>query len=762
MADKNQSSGGTSLNQEAATVVHQPMRPHRQAFSIRTKVLGILALLLIGFAMPRFIAFRIIETVKVGSPLYQGIIAHKDVVVLLGEIQSGMHLIRAESFNLIDEPGTDKRQEIIARIEEIDEAIYAKFASLEKIAARDLQPGIRAVRDQFKEFDAAIDDRLKVLVAQNNEAAARKVLTDEQAERFRAVITDMGSLQAKAATVIKVEEEKAQEIIRERITLSILVSLGLFIIVVACILMLMRSIVRSFRSGLEFAETVSSGDLTTKLATQTDDEMGALTAALNRMVDNLSNLVTRVHSSAGELARVSDNLSLAAGQVAKAVLAQKAEVDGAQVAILALDQSVTRVGDGVEILATTAQDTTSAILDITATIDTVAETAKKLSQAVDEVSSSIVEMAASIRQVGSNVLNLVEASSVTAASIFEMDASIREVQENAATTAGIAGDVRQDAETGRQTMAASMAGMAEIRRSSQITAEVIDTLSAKTGAIGDILSVIDEVAEQTNLLALNAAIIAAQAGEHGKGFAVVADEIKELAERTSSSTREIADVIKAVQDDTSRAVAAIAIAERVIIDGEFLSGRSDEALNKIVAGVQQVTDRMNQIAVATYEQSRGSQVIRDAMERVSGMVEQIASATREQSRGSDLIIQAVDRMKTLTSQVQQATSEQSNVGSSISAHTDKVATMIAHIRTDCTAQRQEGERLVKSVEELRAANISNVATSEVMGQAVVTLTHQIEVLQQEISVFKVSSLPEPTPVSPDAGEPVNRMHEKGD
>ncbi len=82
-------------------------------------------------------------------------------------------------------------------------------------------------------------------------------------------------------------------------------------------------------------------------------------------------------------------------------------------------------------------------------------------------------------------------------------------------------------------------------------------MGQKIEAIGQILSVIDDVAEQTNLLALNAAIIAAQAGEHGKGFAVVADEIKDLAERSGVSTKEIASLIKTIQSESRNAIAAV-------------------------------------------------------------------------------------------------------------------------------------------------------------------------------------------------------------
>jgi len=97
--------------------------------------------------------------------------------------------------------------------------------------------------------------------------------------------------------------------------------------------------------------------------------------------------------------------------------------------------------------------------------------------------------------------------------------------------------------------------MENIRSTVEATAEMINRLGKRSQEIGQILKVIDEVTDQTSLLALNAAILAAQAGEHGKGFAVVAEEIRELAERTAASTKEIANVIAAVQQESAASVA---------------------------------------------------------------------------------------------------------------------------------------------------------------------------------------------------------------
>ena len=91
----------------------------------------------------------------------------------------------------------------------------------------------------------------------------------------------------------------------------------------------------------------------------------------------------------------------------------------------------------------------------------------------------------------------------------------------------------------------------------QRAAELVDELGVHQPEIGRVVDVIQEIADQTNLLALNAAIIASQAGESGKAFAVVAAEVRNLAERTARSTREIGQQVKGVRDGVERAVALV-------------------------------------------------------------------------------------------------------------------------------------------------------------------------------------------------------------
>ncbi|TSK04439.1 MAG: HAMP domain-containing protein [Geobacter sp.] len=480
-------------------------------------------------------------------------------------------------------------------------------------------------------------------------------------------------------------------------------------------------------------------DLNKRLQVDTQDEIGELAADFNTMTEKLALMVRQVNVSSDELGSVSGNLVQVSSTVMGAAEQQSSSVHEASSAMTQITGSIKGVAKAVEGLSLSASESSSSILEMASSVEEVALNAEALAHQVDEVGSAIIEMAASIKQVGRHADLLLEEASINSSSIVEMDSTIKEVEKNALNTVKISESVKQDAEFGKGAVESTILGIHAIKQSSRITSEVIANLSQRAGDIGAILSVIDDVAEQTNLLALNAAIIAAQAGEHGKGFAVVAGEIKQLAERTSASTRKIADVVNGVLAETDRAVVAISQAEQNIAQGEELSRKSGEALEKIVSGVQMATEQVNGIARATAEQAHGSMMIRDTTEKVTSMVRQIATATREQGEGSTLVLSSVEKMRTLTEQVKNSTREQSNVGNFIAKSTENITDMIRHIQKACDEQSKGADLVLPAVESIKSATESNLGAVKVLGESMSALAAQIEGLQQEIDRFDVSS-----------------------
>jgi methyl-accepting chemotaxis protein len=616
-------------------------------------------------------------------------------------------------------------------IEARTKAALASWDELEKIAdellarKKTLLKGLKSGIVDQAAMVALADDKLNRLAGDDINLAVEKAKADADD-----LLVEVGSQMTKA-------DKQVQDIQRAAGIAFVVVIIASLFLGLGFGLLTTRYIVKRIEKMAIAMDRGAEGDLTATLEIDSGDELGTLGSDFNAMVGKLSGMVGKVNNSSAELGHISATITNASQKVVNTAKLQADRVNNTSAAVTQINASVKGVSHGVDSLSFSASESSSSILEMAASVEEVAQNVETLSHSVEEVSSSIVEMASSIKQVGNGVVSLLEVSTTTASSVMEMDSSIKQVEKNAMETAAITDAVRKDAETGKAAVEATIAGINEIKRSSRITCEVIDSLSGRTKDIGEILSVIDEVAEQTNLLALNAAIIAAQAGEHGKGFAVVADEIKELAERTSSSTREIAQVIKAVQDETHRAVNAIDKAEKSIADGELLSQKSGEALNKIVTGVKMATEQVAEIARATVEQAKGSQMIREAMEQVSDMIGQIAKATREQGQGGELIMSAVEKMKGLTAQVRLSTREQSKVGNFIAQSTENITGMIQQIKRACDEQSQGSEQIVIAVEDIQQSTHVNLDATRAMDEAVSNLFRQISVLRDEMARFKV-------------------------
>ena len=498
-----------------------------------------------------------------------------------------------------------------------------------------------------------------------------------------------------------------------------------------------RMILNPVNSLCASIEKVAKGDLSQWLEAASNDEIGTLTSSLNGMVRNLNQMVRKVDSAADEINGITGNISNASRNVVDAAQVQSDGVNSTSAAIVEISASIKGVNQNVANLSSTAAESSSSILEMSSSVEEVALNMDALTQSVADVSSSITQMTVSIRQVSGGVSSLLDVANSTTSSVIQMDSSIKQVERNAAAASKISEKVQQDAEIGWTAVEESIAGIDEIKSSTEITFESINELSAKTSEIGTILQVIDDVAEQTNLLSLNAAIIAAQAGEQGKGFAVVAEEIKLLAERTRNSTGEIAKVIKGVQDETAKAVNAIKRAEKSVNNGKSLSDKSGAALNKVVEGVRNAAEQIKEIAAATLEQSKGSQQISEAMEQMSNMVKQIDSATREQALGTDLIMASTEKMKSITAQVRTATVEQSATGKFIAASTENITDMINQIKRACAEQERSIELISESVGDIQSSASINLDATKLMDQSVERLFQQINSLRGEMGMFKV-------------------------
>ncbi|MBN1962890.1 MAG: methyl-accepting chemotaxis protein [Deltaproteobacteria bacterium] len=380
------------------------------------------------------------------------------------------------------------------------------------------------------------------------------------------------------------------------------------------------------------------------------------------------------------------------------------------------------LSENLDGLSHSAEESSSSVLQMVAINNEVRENIHNLSMSVQETTTAIEEMTFSSKEVAKNIEELSTAAEETAASMNQMDVSISQVETNATETSKLSETVTKDAETGVAAINRTIEGIDKIKESSRVAADVISSLGQKISKIGNILNVIDDVAEQTNLLALNAAIIAAQAGEHGRGFAVVADEIKALAERTGASTKEIAELIKGVQDESKNAVSVMSKGVDDVEEGVRLGHDAESALRKIVDSAKRSTLMIQAIAQATVEQAKGSKQVTNAIGHIAATVQQIAFATAEQAKGSEQIMQSAERMKIITQQVERSADEQNRGGRQVTEAIENIREKVERITIAAREQTQDNERVATASTQLFNASERALESS-----------HQIEKLLGQTS-----------------------------
>jgi methyl-accepting chemotaxis protein len=375
--------------------------------------------------------------------------------------------------------------------------------------------------------------------------------------------------------------------------------------------------------------------------------------------------------------------------------------DQTATSVVEMRSAIQSISEQMDSLREASSDCTSAMFEIDQSVREVALSAENLQKLVEDTASAMTQITVSMEQVVNNVDDLARTADETVNSIAVIDGSIKQVEESTTQTHRVSEEVSELASRGASSVSQTIDGINEIQQITDEAQEIINRLGTQMEAVGKILTVIGDVAEQTNLLALNAAIIAAAAGEHGKGFAVVADEIKDLADRTSTSTKEIAGLIRSVQSESRLAIDAMQRGSGSVRRGVELANNAGEALKQILSSVRQVTEMSNDIATSTTEHSSITRTITKSMTDMTTMVREIKRAVAEQSKGGSRVNRASEQMRDDARFVFRSANEQVQAAAGVSRNMERISEMVSFVSKAMVEQSNGVNHVARVAEEVR-------------------------------------------------------------
>jgi len=212
-------------------------------------------------------------------------------------------------------------------------------------------------------------------------------------------------------------------------------------------------------------------------------------------------------------------------------------------------------------------------------------------------------------------------------SVEAMTASITAVASNAQSAALISRQASDNAQTGGVAMERTVDSILQLRDTIAETGKKVKRLGESSQQISKVIALINQIALKTNLLAVNASIEAARAGEEGRGFAVVAEEVGQLAAQSALATKEIEQIVEAIQRKTREVVSAMELGTTQVVEGTKLVEQTKGSLQQIVTVSGQIDELLQSISKATVSQTASSQKVTQLMEAIA----QVSEKTSETS-----------------------------------------------------------------------------------------------------------------------------------
>ncbi len=417
------------------------------------------------------------------------------------------------------------------------------------------------------------------------------------------------------------------------------------------------------------ARLLAEGDLTDTVTVQGRDEIGLMADAFRNMISYQQSMAEAAHKLAqGDLAANVTPLSnrdMLGNAFSQMIVSLRD-------ALRQVADNAGNLGSASEQLAASANQAGQATGQIATTIQQIAKGTQQQSEAVTKTAGSIEQMKRSIDGVARGAQEQATAMGKASAITSQISAAIGQVAQNAQAVSQDSAGAAETARAGARTVADTIKGMDAIKAKVGASAQKVQELGQRSDQIGVIVETIDDIAAQTNLLALNAAIEAARAGEHGKGFAVVADEVRKLAERASSSTKEIAGLIKGIQQTVSEAVRSMEAGAEEVEVGTARANEAGQALQDILKAAEAVNRQAEAARSASQQMSLLANELVASTDSVSAVIEENTASTEEMAAGSSDVTVAIENIASVSEENSASVEEVSASAEEMSAQVEEV------------------------------------------------------------------------------------------
>ncbi|WP_292801561.1 methyl-accepting chemotaxis protein [Nostoc sp. NMS7] len=386
-------------------------------------------------------------------------------------------------------------------------------------------------------------------------------------------------------------------------------------------------------------EAVRQGNLNAQATVFSEDELGHLATGFNEMARVIFTTTSEVQRKADEQEEAKENLQ-------RQVIRLLDDVEGAARGDLTVQAEVTA-------------DVLGAVADaFNLTIQNLRDIVQQVKVAAKDVTKGATNSETFARALSGDALRQAEELAVTLNSVQVMTDSIQRVAEAAREAETVARDASTIAIKGGEAVENTVAGILEIRETVAETTRKVKRLAESSQEISKIVALISQIASRTNLLALNASIEAARAGEAGRGFAIVADEVRQLADKSAKSLKEIEQIVMQIQSETGSVMTAMEEGTQQVIKGTKLAEEAKRSLENIIQVANRIDILVRSITSDTVEQTETSRAVAHVMQsveltaqetsqeaqRVSGALQHLVGVSRD-------LIASVERFRVETMEI---------------------------------------------------------------------------------------------------------------